>query len=143
MPKPDPARLDPAFYPMTFPVETRFQDLDPLGHINNVAMGAIFETGRVKFNHANGTFAVRRVADHRWLIASVAINYIAEGSFPEAVEVGHAITRIGRSSWEIASAAFQEGRCIATCDCVLVATDSNGAVPLSEEFVALLEKVRI
>lgn len=143
MPKPDAARLDPATYPITVEVETRFQDLDPLGHINNVAMAGLFEAGRIKFNHANGTANHPRTKDERWLIAAVSINYIAEAYFPDPVSIGHGIKRIGNSSWEIASAAFQNGICVATCDATLVYTNANGAKPLDPAFSALLQSALI
>lgn len=54
MPRPAPWRLDATAYPHHTTVPTRFQDMDVLGHINNVAMGALFETARVHFNHASG-----------------------------------------------------------------------------------------
>lgn len=143
MSKPDSQRLRADIYPFTVDVEPRFQDLDPLGHINNVAMAGIFEAGRIKFNHLNGTAGLRRAADHRWLIARVAINYVAEAHFPAMIRVGNGISRIGKSSWEIASATFQNGQCVATCDCTLVYTDSGGARALEADFIALLEKAAL
>jgi hypothetical protein len=68
MPRPDPTRLDPATYPVTVTIQTRFQDLDVLGHINNVAMAALFESGRVRFNQA---IKLHGWAGHRWLVARV------------------------------------------------------------------------
>lgn len=130
MPQFDPARLDPANYPYSTSVETRFQDLDPLGHINNVAMAALFENGRVRFNRNLGL--ERRQPGERWLIASVAIDYVAEAHFPDPVEVMSGIGRIGSSSWDIYSAAFQQGVCVATCVSTLVLTDRNGPRPIPE-----------
>ena len=37
MPRPAPHRLDLASYPVRERVQTRYQDLDAMGHINNVA----------------------------------------------------------------------------------------------------------
>ena len=56
MPRPAPWRLDPAAYPHHDVIQTRFQDLDVLGHINNVAWAALFETARIRFYHVlNGS----------------------------------------------------------------------------------------
>ena len=52
MPKPQSWQLDPASYPFNHRAETRFADLDLLGHINNVSMAGLFEHGRGMFNHA-------------------------------------------------------------------------------------------
>lgn len=140
MAKAEPWQLNPDSYPFSCTTETRFQDLDTLGHINNVAMAALFENGRVRFNRNLGI--ERREAGERWLIAALAINYVAEAYFPDEVEVRSGICRIGSSSWDIASAAFQNGKCVATSICTLVLTDKNGAKPirgeLRTEFEALL-----
>lgn len=135
----DPSRLDPASYPHSASVETRFQDLDPLGHINNVAMGALFEAGRVRFNRAFLMEHGRRANPGvRWLVARVDINYLAEGAFPEPVTIANGIGRVGNSSWTILSAAFQHDRCIALCDTVLVYTDATGPVALPDPLRAVL-----
>lgn len=118
-------------YPFSTVTETRFQDLDPLGHINNVAMAALFENGRVRFNRNLGL--ERRPKGERWLIASVAIDYVAEAHFPDPVEVTSGIGRIGTSSWDICSAAFQNGKCVATCTTTLVMTDTTGPIPIPED----------
>jgi acyl-CoA thioester hydrolase len=130
-------RRDPAFYPFAAAVETRFQDLDPLGHINNVAMAALFEQGRVRFNRDMLKELHSRGAGERWLIAKVDINYLAEGHFPAPVQVCTGIGRVGSSSWTLLAAAFQEdaagnSHCIATCDCVLVMTGATGPMPIPD-----------
>lgn len=135
----DPARLRADAYPHSASVETRFQDLDPLGHINNVAMGALFEQGRVRFNRA---FIVEHGRHHnpgvRWLVARVDLNYLAEGFFPEPVLIANGIGRIGNTSWTILSAAFQNDRCIALADTVLVYTEAHGPAPLPDALRAKL-----
>lgn len=141
MPKPDTWRLDRAAYPFSDTTETRFQDLDPLGHINNVAMAALFENGRVRFNRSLGL--ERRARGIRWLIAKVEINYVAEAYFPDDVEIASGIGTIGSRSWSILAAAFQNGKCVATCDTVVVLTDPAGAIALPDDFRAVLEANRL
>lgn len=117
MPNIAPWRLDPASYPHRIAIQTRFQDVDMLGHLNNVAMAALFETARVRFNHNLGLGEWR---GHRWLVAHVGIDYLAEGYHPADVEIGTGIGRIGNRSWQLLATAWQDGRAIATCDAVLV-----------------------
>ncbi len=139
MARPDPARLALDNYAFSTQVETRFQDLDPLGHINNVAMAALFEQGRVRFNHSYLADPRRlRKEGVRWLIAQVLLNYVAEGHFPAPVTIASSIGRVGSASWTILSAAFQDGQIIATCDCTIVQTTRDGALPLSDSFRAAL-----
>lgn len=140
MARPEPWRRDIAAYPHREAIQTRFQDLDVLGHINNVAMAALFESGRVRFNRAMG---LAGWSGHRWLVARVEINYLAEGFFPDDVEIATGIGEIGTRSWQILSAAFQKGECIATCDVVLVMSPSGGATALPADFRAGLEGHRV
>ena len=141
MPKPQSWQLDPANYPFKHRTETRFADLDLLGHINNVSMAGLFEHGRGMFNHA--IEVERRAPGQRWLIVSVAIEYIAEAHFPEHVEIASGILRIGSSSWDIASAAFQGGECKATCITTIVLTDANGPTALPQDLRAEFERLHV
>ncbi|WP_373489142.1 acyl-CoA thioesterase [Blastomonas sp.] len=141
MPRSERWQLDPASYPFSTVTETRFQDLDPLGHINNVAMAALFENGRVRFNRNLGL--ERREPGERWLIASVAIDYVAEAHFPDPMEVMSGIGRIGTSSWDIYSAAFQCDQCVATCVSTLVLTDKSGAKPLPDALRRRYEELMV
>ncbi|MFM9829812.1 MAG: acyl-CoA thioesterase [Sphingomonas sp.] len=139
MARPEAWRLNPASYPFGTPVQTRFQDLDVLGHINNVAMAALFESGRVRFNINAG---VAGSGGPRWLVAQVLVNYLAEGQFPADVEIRSGIGDVGTRSWQILSAAFQAGACIATCDVVVVLSAEGGATALPEGLRASLEQWR-
>lgn len=136
MARPEAWRLLPAAYPYHEVIQTRFQDLDVLGHINNVGMAAIFETGRVRFNHACGLHHWH--ATHRFLVAQVIINYLGEGYFPADVVVASGIGPIGTRSWTIQSAAFQNDAPIATCDTVVVMSSESGATALPDDYRSAL-----
>ena len=137
MPRPAPWRLSPDAYPHSQAVQTRFQDMDVLGHLNNVAFAALFETARTKFNHAAQLWG-RAARGRRAVVARAEINYLAEGSYPEDVEIATGIGAIGNRSWEILAAMFQHDRCIATCDVTIVMDkdENGGGVP--DDFRAAL-----
>jgi acyl-CoA thioester hydrolase len=141
MPKPQAWQLHPANYPFSHRTETRFADMDLLGHINNVAMAGLFEHGRGMFNHA--IEVQRRAPGQRWLIVSVAIEYIAEAHFPAHVDVACGILRVGGSSWQIASAAFQGGECKATCITTIVLTDEKGPALLPKDLREEFERLSV
>ncbi len=134
MPKPLPHRLDPSTYPVHQIAQTRFQDMDINGHLNNVAFAALFENARVQLNRNVRPWA-DRPAKERTMVAAVEINYLREGNFPDDVTVCSGIGRIGTSSWTIEQAMFQNGQCIATCDTVVVCRTDNQAKPLRAEIV--------
>ena len=133
MPRPAPWRLDPAAYPHLDSIQTRFQDLDVLGHINNVAWAALFETGRVRFFRLlNGSSPGR----NRGLVANVEINYLAEGHFPGDIEIASGIGQLGTRSWQALSLATQDGKPMATCDVTIVTVGDA----IDPDFRAALEK---
>ena len=131
--KPDPARLTLDAYPVRIAVPTRFRDLDTLGHINNVAIGSFYEEGRAALNRRAFPYGMRKDHGMRLLIADVHIAYLAEAHYPGDIEVGAGIARIGRSSYTIALALFQNGACVGTCETVLVNTDGSGSAPIPED----------
>jgi acyl-CoA thioester hydrolase len=139
--KPEPWRTDIASYPFVHSTETRFADLDQLGHINNVAMAGLFEHGRGLFIHSIGL--QNYASDHRWLIVRVEVNYLAESYFPEHVKIASGIFRIGTASWDIASAAFQNGKCVATCSTTTVMTNKDGASPITDALRDAFEQLRV
>ncbi|KTE19666.1 thioesterase [Sphingopyxis sp. H050] len=139
MAKPESWRLDAASYPVCIDFQTRFQDMDINGHLNNVAFAVLFESGRVLLNREIRPWT-ERPANERTMVAAVEINYLAEGNFPDPVQIATGIGRLGTSSWTIVQAMFQNGRCIATCDTVVVCRTDGQAKPLRAEMVAELEQ---
>jgi acyl-CoA thioester hydrolase len=112
--------------------------MDINGHLNNVAFAALFESGRVLLNREVRPLG-ERPANERTMVAAVEINYLAEGNFPDPVKIATGIGRLGTSSWTIVQAMFQNDRCIATCDTVVVCRTDGQAKPLRAEMVAELE----
>jgi acyl-CoA thioester hydrolase len=141
MSRPAPWRLDAASYPSHQTIQTRFQDLDTMGHLNNVAYAALFESARIKFNHAFGRHA-RKGDPFRAVVAYNGINYLAEGGYPADVVISTGIGRIGTRSWDILALMVQDGRPIATCDSTLVMTADAGDT-LPTDFRALIETMRV
>lgn len=136
MPRPDPALLDPARYPFRLETTTRFADVDPNQHLNNVALAAMMEDGRVRFN-----FAIRfreAIAPRRAMVASMGIEYLAQGYFPDPVEVRCAIEGVGRTSFTIIQLMSQGGRNVAFARSIIVCTDGDTPSPIPDDFRARL-----
>ena len=141
MPRPAPHRLVSANYPVIETIQTRFQDLDPNRHLNNVAYAALFESARVKFERVfagPGQFGL----PFRAVVARNEINYIAEGSYPADVHIAVGIGAIGRRSWEILQLMEQDGVVIATCDSTIVMRATSGDA-LPDTFRAQIEALRV
>ncbi len=135
--KPSPHRLDLGLYPFQTVVEPRFGDMDPLRHLNNVALAGIYEEGRVRFGlSVSDSYAHQK--GQRLVVAEVAIRYLAEGCYPAPLTVAAGVIRIGASSYQLGQALFQSGQCIGVCDTVLVYTADHRPHPLPDGFKAAL-----
>ena len=142
--KADPRRRLSAAYPDSLTLETRFADMDVNGHLNNVAFARLFEETRVRFNRAGPAAPAAGERRSSFVVAHVAIDYLAEGNYPAPVTIGYAIAHIGRSSFTVAMAAFQEGACIALCDSILVHRDpATGPAPIPPPLRERLEAHRL
>ena len=128
MAKPVPERLELASYFLTFETAPRFGDLDPLRHLNNAALVRIYEDARVRFLDGSG---VREAWEPhcRFVVAEMAIQYLAEGGYPDPLSVGSGVLRIGRSSFTLAQGLFQNGRCIGVGDTTMVYVDTVAEAP--------------
>ena len=132
----NPALLDPARYPHRTEITTRYADMDPNRHINNVALAAMFEDSRVRFGEASGSHAQSGTA--MLMIAAVNIDYLAQAYHPAPIVIHAGVLAIGRSSWQVAQLALQDGRPCAFCQTADVATDGVRAIPLSDDLRAAL-----
>ncbi len=118
----------------------RYNDLDPNGHVNNVAVCTYFEDGRVMFRDRHFKGQVQNVLTG-FVLARYLIEYHQPLAFPGSVEVGTTIIRIGRSSYTFGQAVFRGEKCAATAEAVQVRIDpqTGRSIPLSDEFKVMLE----
>ena len=110
--------------PDTFSVWTRitvrYNDLDPLGHVNNAAMAIFLEQARCEL------ITPKLKAHNRNLdmvLASTQLDYKRELHYPGLVEVGTIATRIGTKSFALAHGVFQDGQCAGTGAVAVVVFD--------------------
>lgn len=99
----------------------RFQDLDRVGHVNNVAFCVYAESGRVDFAEAvwPGSTAGQGIG---WAIVNFNLHFRAQAHYPGRVKVGTAVTRIGTTSLTMSQGLFMadDGSCFATAESALV-----------------------
>jgi acyl-CoA thioester hydrolase len=131
-------RLDAAAYRQRETIQTRYGDMDANAHLNNVAIARLFEETRVRM-----LSRLRRNSEggdpSSMMIVHVSIDYLAEGQYPDDVEAALAVTDIGRSSFRLGLALFQQGRAIAIADCAMVNLSNRRPAPIGEDLRAALE----
>ncbi|MEO4041758.1 thioesterase family protein [Hoeflea sp. CAU 1731] len=95
-------------YSIFTPVTLRYSDQDPNQHINNVAITAYLESGRVGFMH---NLFGDRLPDRRMVLASMTVDYLQEILYPDTVEVGGRLADVGGRSITTQYAIFQGDKC--------------------------------
>ena len=140
--EPNPARQSLSTYPMTFRHRILYSDMDGFRHLNNGATGRYFEEGRSELNMR--VFGEGCMTDPpeglQILFASLKIDFLAQAYYPGTVEIASAVSRVGNSSWNIVQAAFQNSKCFATADAVMVKARNGKSEKLSDEEKQILLK---
>jgi acyl-CoA thioester hydrolase len=108
-------------FPLQATDKLRYGDTDRQGHINNAVFATYLETGRVEllFNPDNPLAA----PGCEFVIAQLVLDFRNEILWPGSVQIGTRVAHIGRSSVKLEQAIFQNGRCAATSQSVIVQID--------------------
>jgi len=132
---------DPATYRLWRHDIIRFADLDPLGHVNNVAYMVYFETGRIAFLEQLGAVSRENPDRPVFVLAHIAADYIAEVYYPGTVDIGTAVRHVGRSSFHLGHGIFVDGECKALATSVIVQVQGHPlhSVPLTDDQRARIE----
>ena len=90
---------DAASYGYWIEEKIRFADLDPVGHVNNNAIGVYLESARVMlFADAAGEMYGGNRGGFSWVVARIEVDYLKEMHYPGEVRVGTRIEKLGNSS---------------------------------------------
>lgn len=137
----DRRRLDGAAFPVTLALQTRFDDVDVQGHVNNVAAAVFLQEARVNLN------ARARLADlaggARPVVAAISIEYAGEMHHPEPIEIDSGVLALGRTSVTIGQRARQGGRTTLYAETVLVMAGENGAAAIPDPLRAAYESLML
>lgn len=93
----------------------RFNDIDVLGHVNNIAYAIYVETGRADFLRDIGLWLMG--ADLQNVIVRTEMDYLREVRYPAHLSIGVAVRHIGNRSFTLGIGLFNGD------DCVLVASN--------------------
>lgn len=94
---PAPDGLTSNDFPVLWPLGTRWADNDMFGHLNNAVYYQLFDTAiNAWINTNTGLDPISTPA--LGIVAESGCRYFSELQFPQRLEVGVAVTRLGRSS---------------------------------------------
>ena len=91
------------------PIQTRWADNDIYGHVNNVTYYSYFDTAANSLLIQKTGFNIHN-SEIIGLVVDSACSFQQELSFPEIIEVGVAIGKIGNSSLRYELAIFKQGQ---------------------------------
>ncbi|MGF6413536.1 acyl-CoA thioesterase [Paraburkholderia sp. MM5482-R1] len=111
-------------YPHWSTDTVRWSDTDQLGHVNHLAIGAYFETGRSRF--------VSEIEERGqiFVTASLTIDFLRELHWPDPVTVGTAVLDVGKTSCKLIQGLFSDGICVAVAAVILVLIDGESRNPV-------------
>lgn len=123
----------------------RFQDIDRLDHVNNVAFAAYAESGRVEFLETVTPTSLQRSNAPFWVIAKLDLQFRAQAYYPGEIRIGTGVLRVGTSSVTLGQGMFAGERCVATTESVVVLLDpaTGRGAPLPDHVKEALEAYRI
>ncbi|WBV44741.1 thioesterase family protein [Pseudoroseomonas cervicalis] len=136
----DPRLLQRESYPLWAEDRVRFGDTDRLGHVNNAKYATYLETARVALMER-----LLKGPETYFVLARMAIDYRAELRELGPIEIGTAVTGVGRSSFTTGQGVFQGGLCAATGEgvVVLVEAATRRPTPLPDTLRAALQALAL
>ncbi len=136
-----PQRSD---YKVFYPISTRWCDNDTYGHINNVVYYSYFDSIANRYLIEEGGLDITDGRIVGYVVQS-GCDYHAPASYPEAIEGGLRVDRLGNSSVQYGIAIFRQGEDEALAHGhfvhVFVERAANKSVPIPEGLRVALERL--
>lgn len=138
-----PARSD---YPVFYPISTRWADNDIYGHVNNVAYYSYFDTAANYYLIEEGGLDITDGSVVGYVVNS-GCAYHSPIAYPQELEAGLRVDRLGNSSVQYGIAIFRKGDDSAAAHGhfvhVFVAREDDKAVPIPAGIRQALEKILV
>ena len=94
-------------FPVLWPVPTRWDDNDHYGHVNNVTYYSYFDTAVNAWLMSSTGTDIRNLPAIG-VVAETSCRYLSELSFPEQLQVGISVEKLGTKSIVYSLAIFHE-----------------------------------
>ena len=128
------------------PIQTRWGDNDMYGHVNNVVYYSYFDTAVNRFLMEEGGFDPH-TAEVIGICPETRCRFIESVRYPDALEVGLRIKKLGNSSVQYEIGVFKVGQEPAVAEGffvhVFVARESNRPVPIPTAIRAALAAIQV
>jgi len=131
-------------YKVFYPITTRWSDNDIYGHVNNVTYYSYFDTAANQYLIEEGGMDISdgRVVGY---VVNSGCDYHSPITYPERIEAGLRVDKLGNSSVQYGIGIFREGEDNPAAHGhfvhVFVERAANQSVPIPELLRAALEKI--
>ena len=131
-------------YKVFYPITTRWSDNDIYGHVNNVTYYSYFDTAANQYLIEEGG---KDISDGRVVgyVVNSGCDYHSPITYPERIEAGLRVDKLGNSSVQYGIGIFREGEDNPAAHGhfvhVFVERAANQSVPIPELLRAALEKI--
>ncbi len=137
-----PARED---YKVFYPITTRWSDNDIYGHVNNVTYYSYFDTAANRYLIEEGGLDISDGSIVGYVVSS-GCEYHSPVTYPEQLEAGLRVDKLGNSSVQYGIAIFRAGEPLAAAHGyfvhVFVERAANRSVPIPEALRTALERLQ-
>jgi acyl-CoA thioester hydrolase len=127
-------------------INTRWLDNDIYGHVNNVVYYGYFDSIANKYLIDRGGLDIHTASIAGFVVASNC-QYKSPISYPDDINAGMRVNRLGNSSVEYGIAIFKKGDAIAsamgTFTHVFVDLETQASVPIPERLRLALEEIMV
>lgn len=123
-------------YAFIFPIQTRWADNDIYGHVNNITYYSYFDTAANALLIQKADFDIHQ-SPIIGLVVNSSCDFFQELTYPEIIEVGVAISKIGNASLTYDLAIFKQGQSQASAQGqfvhVFVSRETKKSTPIPQD----------
>lgn len=133
-------------YKVFYPITTRWADNDIYGHVNNVTYYAYFDTAANRYLIEEGGLDISDGTIVGYVVNS-GCQYHAPITYPETIEAGVRVDKLGNSSVQYGIAIFKAGEDVAVAHGhfvhVFVEREANRSVPIPDNLRTALARLLV
>jgi len=108
-------KLTKADFDHEITMETRWGDMDALGHVNHAKYLTYMENARVIYYSSFGFGDLRQKQNPSIILGGMSIEYLSQVSHPATLSICHRINRVGQKSFDFLGAIYEEGKDFPVC----------------------------